>query len=364
MKTMKKFLLSVGLLFALLVATNTPVLAQSEGDDQIVFGGEYTLNSGDTLDGNLVILGGNATIEEDARVKGNIVITGGELYVSGTVDDGIIAIGGAVFLEDGALVKGDIGLASASFEQSADAVVRGDVRYDIAELDNFDLDFSPPFIAPVQVPQIQPSIWSGVGFIGNILWGFMRTLAIAALAALVVLMLQKPTERVAASIVGQPAISGGLGLLTIIVAPAFVVLLMITIILIPVGILGILVLALAALFGWIAIGLEIGNRIATLAKQTWAPAISAGIGTLVLTLVANIFGSIDCIGWIIPTLVIMVGLGGVILSKFGTQIYQPSKPMTSASTKEPVVLEGVVVDAPSKTEDIIDVDEGSLEESE
>jgi hypothetical protein len=363
MKMMKKILISVCILVTLLAATSTPVLAQSDGDDQIVFGGDYTLSSGDTLDGDLVIIAGNATIEEDARVRGNVVIAGGELHVSGTIDDDIIAIGGSVYLEDGALVKGNIDLASASFHQSEGAEVRGDVLHDITELDNFDFEFSP-FIQPLPMPQFQRSIRSGLGFVGSILWGFMRTLAIAALAALVVLMLQKPTERVTASIVAQPAISGGLGLLTVIVAPAFVVLLMITIILIPVGILGVLVLAIAALFGWIAISLEVGNRIATLVNQKWAPAISAGIGAFTLTLVANIFYSIDCVGWIIPTLVIMVGLGGVILSRFGTQVYQPSKPAASTGTAEPVVLEGSVVDAPSETEDIIDADEGSLEEPE
>ena len=182
-------------------------------------------------------------------------------------------------------------------------------------------------------------------------------------AALVLLVVEKPTERVAQSIVAQPLIASGFGLLTSIVFPALLILLTITIILIPVGLIGIVILAIALLFGWIAVGYEIGRRIEKALNQTWAPAISGGIGTLVLTLITSIFAAVPCIGWIIPTLIAIIGLGGVLISRFGKQLYTTA----SKSAEAPVIIEA----EPEKEAEIEGMDEafppssdepGSLEE--
>jgi hypothetical protein len=125
-------------------------------------------------------------------------------------------------------------------------------------------------------------------------------------------------------------------LLTLVVAPALFIVLMITVILIPVGILGVLVFALAVLFGWIALGLEVGKRIADLFKVSWPLAVSAGVGTLIFSLVANLifaltgewFWTLCCISIPVFTLIVMVGLGGVLASRFGTQVYNPNSRAT------------------------------------
>jgi hypothetical protein len=74
-------------------------------------------------------------------------------------------------------------------------------------------------------------------------------------------------------------------------------------------------------FGWIALGLEVGKRLAIALNQEYQPVVMAGLGTLVLSLVVNGINFIPCVGWFAPFLVSAVGLGGVILSRFGTQTY-------------------------------------------
>jgi hypothetical protein len=92
----------------------------------------------------------------------------------------------------------------------------------------------------------------------------------------------------------------------------------------------------AVLFGWIAIGYEIGQRMAVLFKTQWAEAISAGLGTLVLGTIIWLVGYIFCLGGLLSILVASVGLGGVILSKFGTQTY------TTTSTANAVTVAPIV----------------------
>ena len=84
----------------------------------------------------------------------------------------------------------------------------------------------------------------------------------------------------------------------------------------------------------ISIGVEIGKRLEKGLNQEWALPVSAGIGTLILTLIINGIGEvIPCIGWMVPALVGMVGLGATMLSRFGTQNY-PSSPVEIIN-KEP-----------------------------
>ena len=72
-------LLSVLALLALLLIPVSPAFALELGPydgGPVIFGGNYTLKSGDTLNGDLVVFGGNVTIEEDALVEGSIVVPG------------------------------------------------------------------------------------------------------------------------------------------------------------------------------------------------------------------------------------------------------------------------------------------------
>jgi len=86
--------------------------------------------------------------------------------------------------------------------------------------------------------------------------------------------------------------------------------------------------ALAWMFGLIALGLEVGKRLAQLFKQEWAPAAAAGAGTFVLMLVLNgAREAVPCVGWIFPALAGMLGLGAVILTRFGWQTYSPLAPI-------------------------------------
>ena len=83
----------------------------------------------------------------------------------------------------------------------------------------------------------------------------------------------------------QPVIAGGLGLLTIVVAVIALVALAVFSILIITLIITVLcmivisvALPMAGLFGWIAIGLEIGERFTKAIHQEWHPALAGRSG--------------------------------------------------------------------------------------
>ena len=152
---------------------------------------------------------------------------------------------------------------------------------------------------------------------------FGQSFGIAILAMLVMLFLAPHADRVAHAIIAQPLTAGGLGLLTVIVAPIAIVLSIVTLILIPLAPIIVVVLVVAGVFGWIAIGYEVGQRFTQAIHQTWHPAFSAGLGTFALTLVGKALTGIpvlNCVGWLVPFLLSMAALGAVLMTRFGTQM--------------------------------------------
>jgi hypothetical protein len=115
------------------------------------------------------------------------------------------------------------------------------------------------------------------------------------------------------------------------VAPILILLMAITIIGLPVSFLTVVALVVAAVFGWIAIGVEVGRRMAEAFDWELHPAAAAGIGTLAVSFVVGGIGLIPCIGWLAPLLVGSAGLGAVILTRFGSREYQ----LASASAELP-----------------------------
>lgn len=330
MKNITKNILFTFLLLILLLSIPSPVFAESFHSDKVVFGGSYRLKSGDTLNGSLAIFGGQASLEEDSIVTGDILITGGTLDIYGEVQGNITAIGGSVYIGDTAEINGDIATIGSSIKQSEEAEIHGNLTFEVPS----DITIpSFPIIPRLNILSSPNSWMPTFNFkpIGNIIGAFFQAIALAALAILLALFFEKPTERIVKSIMSQPIVSAGLGLLSIIVIPGILTVLAITIILIPISLLGFLSLFLAVIFGWVAIGLEVGNRLSGMFKQTWSTPVAAGIGTFTMTLVVKFFSWIPCIGWIIPLLVIVVGLGGIMISRFGTKVYSNSDRMVNNS---------------------------------
>jgi hypothetical protein len=197
-----------------------------------------------------------------------------------------------------------------------------------------ETDFEFPFDFNWDGPNIQPIRFSGPSLLSRAVWYVFRIFMLGALAVLLVMFAERPTERVADSIVSQPLLSGGVGLLTVIVLPVLIIFLLITILLIPVALLLIFICALAVLYGWIGIGLEVGKRLSEMTKWDLHPAAEAGIGTFLFSAVVLGFGQIPCVGWIAPFVAALLALGGVILSRAGTVTYLGTTSTAVVATTE------------------------------
>jgi hypothetical protein len=268
----------------------------------LVVGQSYRLESGETLDTDLTVIGGNASLEEGSTVNGDVAVIGGNVTVNGSVNGDLTVMGGFVFLDHHARVLGSVETLGGTVQRSSGAVVEGTVLPD-----------RPGRITTIRNPTFNVSFEP----ITSMLMAIFQALALAALAVLINLFAPRPMERTGQSAAAAAAASGGVGCLTLLV----LVIMAITIILLPVSLLGMLAAGVAILFGWTALGLLVGRRLATLLNQTWTDPINAGAGTLALSLLTSLLNIIPCIGWLASFVVVLVALGAVVLTRFGTQAY-------------------------------------------
>jgi cytoskeletal protein CcmA (bactofilin family) len=292
-------------------------------DGQVIFGQSFTLKNGETLNGDLLVFGGTATLEEGSTVNGDVVLFGGSLEVNGEVSGDVAVTGGSVTIGSAAHLIGSLTTVGASLERAEGAQIDGQISNTATSWVLDGTNGSNPVTPAVPAIPAVPGVHFNFDPIGSVLNTFGQALSLAILAMLVILFLAPNADRVAHAVMAQPLTAGGLGLLTVIVAPITLLLLTVTIILIPVAAIAVVALFVAAVFGWIAIGYEIGQRFTTAIHQNWHPAFSACLGVFTLTLVANALTGIpvlNCIGWLVPFLLGMAGLGAVFMTRFGTQL--------------------------------------------
>jgi len=302
---------------------------QEPQSDKVVLGGSYKLDENEILDGNLLVLGGTAQLQPGSSVTGDVMVLGGTLVVKGQITGDLSILGGSASLEAGAHIFGDVNSLSATLQRDDAAKVDGDFNQITRE--------SWPSILPenlhipgwqgapsIVVPGGQPgsNFSSPVRTGWDFLWLLVRSLAWAAIAVLTALFGAKRVSTASDTVIEKPIISLGMGCLTIFIGTAVMLLLIITICGIPFSLLGGFLLFLGWGFGVIAIGTEVGIRLARMFKADWAIPVSAGAGTLLLTLVVNAVELlIPCIGWLLPAGIGLIGLGAAVLTRFGSRPY-------------------------------------------
>jgi hypothetical protein len=335
--------LLAGLALLILIATSAFTVTTPQ-DDKVVFGGTYVLTDGETLTGNLVILGGAVTLEKNSTVQGDAALIGGTLDADGKINGNLVIVGGVAKLAANSVVNKDVFTIGGTLDRAAGSQILGDV--DSFGGAPFSLDIPNTPVGP-DMPGM-PHYPSPVSFLWQVIYFFGSVIFSAAVAMLIALLWSNPTQRVANAIRTNPVGTGGFGCLTLIVAPGLLLLVAITIILSPLSVLGILLLVAAAIFGWTAINLEVGNRLARLFKVDWSAPVAAGIGALVFNLVVFGLAYIPCLGGTLVFLVLLFALGGVLVTRFGVHEYPEvaAVPVHPVPPAAPAALVAPAVSAP------------------
>lgn len=340
MKKTRTFSTILALVILLSLAFPMAVSAAPVEDDRTVFGSEYTLESGRILDGNLHVIGGVVDIEEDAAVNGDVFVLGGLVSIDGTIQGNLTVIGGTVMLEENAVIEGDLISPASYINRKQGAVVEGN------QVEGWNVPWTGiefPMArrpGPVHMPGVQI-----VPFITRLGRAAAFMLVLLGLAALMLLVMPQATDTMTKALIVQPWAVLGFGALTALVMVVGGIILTITICLIPLVILAGLAVALGVLAGWLALGYELGKRMASeIFKTEWHPVLAAVLGNLVLYLLAKGLGLFPCLGGFLVFVAMLFALGMSVVTLFGGKPF-PRTP------KEPVEAEKVVLKTGQEAEE-------------
>jgi hypothetical protein len=317
-----KNLYRIIILLLLVSAIIIPTTAHASGfeDDKVIFGSNYTLQAGETLNGDLVVFGGNVTLEESSTVNGDTVVFGGNVTSNGTINGNLVGLGGIVTLGEETLIQGDLTVVGSSFEQSPGAIITGNIvteenipfEFELPENGLFDGNFPLPRLK--QLPFVSTS------------WFFFRILIWTGLAVLIGLFIQDQAVVINRAAFKEPVMSFVVGLGVVVVSPFVFLALIVTILLIPVSLVGIFALITAWVVGLVALSIEVGRKLVQALNKTAPVPLLAGIGMFILSLFFNGFSHVvPCVGWLPKFILGVWVIGAVILSRFGTRAYPEAK---------------------------------------
>ncbi|WP_137284385.1 polymer-forming cytoskeletal protein [Halorussus salinisoli] len=287
-------------------------------DDLSAFGGTVVVRG--TVNGDLDAFGGNVFV--DGRVNGDLDAVAGNVRINGTVTGDVSAVGGNVLLAQGArvggqleagagnvVVNGEVGedarVGAETIGLGSSAVVGGDFVYD------GNLDRAEGARIDGEVRR-ESDLGVNVGFDGRLfpdwvgwVYGFLVNLV---LGAIVLLVFPRFSANAAGRATESPLRSSGVGLLLFVGIPVLAVLLFVSLVGIP---LGLLVVLLYPLLLWL------GYVFGAFALGTWALGLadsdSRWLALLVGLFVVSVVGLVPIVGGLVQFLVLLLGLGAFAL---------------------------------------------------
>ena len=251
---------------------------------------------------SVVKINNDVTIEENMKVR-NVFVLRGQITINGTVEQNVVAIGGSIVLTRTAVVNGDVVTLGGIIVMGKGADVHGT----LTEINSSNISAA--------ISDLLSDDWEGWSWLFAI-FSVVVFFAILILALLIVALIPKPIQVIAETIktnTFKVSLSGLLGLLLIVPIAVLLTISVIGIVLIP---LEMILVVSAALLGFIAVSQLVGRRVLMLIKRTGGGVIRQTFwGLITLWLI----GWIPYVGWMIKVLAVVLGLGGVIMTRFGTK---------------------------------------------
>jgi hypothetical protein len=287
--------------------------------------------------GARVRFGGDVTVAEDEAVGDDVVAILGSARVDGRVDGNVVAIAGSVRLGPKANVRGDVTAVGGSVERAEGTVVTGQIN---------EIRIARPTFGPLV--DIRP--WENWHWLGDtvrnpfggsvdLVATLVRVGLVGLLAALMIAVLPAPVRRVADRVAAEPWRAGFVGLAAQLL---FAPLLVITVVVLAVSIIGIpllllvpfglVIVAVALVMGFAgtacAVGRWIGQRAGSGMPGLLVSLVVGLAVVFALTIIAKFLGlaglpvrvllaGVLAVGFVVEYVAWTVGLGGVLLSRFG-----------------------------------------------
>ena len=307
----------------LYVAGGTIIIDGTINGDLIAAGGTITVNS--TVNGNIMAAGG--TVNINGEVTHAVRVIGGTLNISGTIGRDLLVaggefsmastaeIGGDLLLGAGTaridgLIKGDINSGVDSLTIASTASIQGKLTYISENEANIQSGAQIRGTITHKLPNVKEWLAVSIGLWGKVI-GFLMTLV---LGIIIVLLAPRRVKAVTESIRTRPWASLGWGAVILVVTPIAALIVCITIIGLPLGLIALALYTIAIYLTRLFVGLLIGQLIIGAFKGVETRA--ALVGALALGLaILSLLKLIPFVGFFFGLATILFGLGAILVSE-------------------------------------------------
>jgi hypothetical protein len=286
-----------------------PVVIDKASDGDVVAAGcEVRVNA--PVDGKVRIAGGDVEIGPDANVTGNVALAGGDVVVKGHIKGNLSAAGGNVRIDG--KVDGDASVAAGNFELGPNAKIGGKLRYRAGNFERADEAEVASGIERASRHRWNRHVDSFDGF-GHSSPGWIWTAGLMILAGAIAALLPGFSGRMSDEMRAHPWTSLLFGFIAFVCIPVAAVLLMVTVIGIPIGLLAIVGYAALLLVGYVVTSVVVGglllDRIQSEAAKNVGWRALAAVGAM---LAIAIVGRIPVLGHLVVFAALLVGVGAIV----------------------------------------------------
>lgn len=274
------------------------IVVQGSVGGDLVAGGGNVIVGGTGIKGDLVV--GAGTLRLDAPVGGNIKYGGSNILINSTVDGNVDITADKVTLGSGAVINGNLKYkAKKELTMIDGAVVKGEVTYE---------------------PKVARDSGVRVAALVALLSLFVlgKFLALLASALVVGLVFRKYSRDLVEKAVTKPLAEIVRGIVTIIVLPVASVVIMMTAVGIPLGILGLITFGMLMLFAWMVAPIVLGSVVYRYFSKgeidvTWQTILTGAF-------LYSVLGLIPLIGWFMQCVLMLLTIGVIVALEW--QIYR------------------------------------------
>jgi cytoskeletal protein CcmA (bactofilin family) len=288
------------LFFSMAVATGA---AASIGGDGIYAGGNVDID--EPVAGNLYVAAGRITIT--APISGKARIAAGRAVIKGNIEGDLRVAAGHVTLDG--TVGGDVRVAAGSLELGPNARIAGKLRF---RGDNLEQDPAAQVTGGITRSERRHRSWGHDSF-GRSGIHLVWTAGLVLLAGLIAGAMPGAARRMEDELRVHPWIAPLFGLVALICIPIAAVLVMITIIGIPIGLLALLGYAALLIVGYVTTSVVVSGLILERFNTESAARTAWRVGAAVLAmLVIALLGRVPFVGGLVCFVALIVGVGVIV----------------------------------------------------
>lgn len=275
------------------------------GDDVRMAGGSIVVSG--TVRGDLFVAGGEVHITSNGSVEGDLVSAGGSVIINGLVKGNVRVSGGEVVLNN--QIDGNVRAASGDVTLGSSAFIRGDFDYysrnEATIMDGARVGGTTLFHKS-GIQRGSGKILAGLlGF-----WFFLKFLMMIVISVLAVYVFRRLTSKVLDRAIAAPGRDFLTGFILLFLVPITAILLCITLVGIPVAILGVLMYVVYLLLTGFLTPVIIGSYINKLITKR--PALEMNWKTIVYGILATfILGIIPFVGGLIWFIIYLIVFGAL-----------------------------------------------------